>query len=127
VLRNGRIFTGDRARPHEPRPNGTRWFFDHAETVSPRALERISALGGAVSIQNRTMFQSQPFIDRYGPAVAENSPPIRAMLDAGLTVAAGSDATRAASYNPWLSLSWLVTGLTNADGDPIPNQLKSTM
>ena len=32
------------------------------------------------------------------------------MLDAGLTVAAGSDATRAASYNPWLSLSWLVTG-----------------
>jgi predicted amidohydrolase YtcJ len=91
-------------------PNGTRWFFDHAETVSPRALERISALGGAVSIQNGTMFQSQPFIDRYGPAAAENSPPIRAMLDAGLTVAAGSDATRAASYNPWLSLSWLVTG-----------------
>jgi predicted amidohydrolase YtcJ len=91
-------------------PNGTRWFFDHAETVSPQALERISALGGGVSIQNRTMFQAQPFIDRYGRAVAGNSPPIRAMLDAGLTVAAGSDATRAASYNPWLSLSWLVTG-----------------
>ena len=91
-------------------PNGTRWFFDHAETVSPRALERITALGGGVSIQNRTMFQSQPFIDRYGQAVAGNSPPIRAMLDAGLPVAAGSDATRAASYNPWLSLSWLVTG-----------------
>lgn len=32
------------------------------------------------------------------------------MLNAGLVVAAGSDATRAASYNPWLSLSWLVTG-----------------
>ena len=47
-------------------PNGTRWFFDHAETVSPQALERISALGGGVSIQNRTMFQSQPFMDRYG-------------------------------------------------------------
>jgi predicted amidohydrolase YtcJ len=91
-------------------PNGCRWFFDHAETVSPRALERISALGGAVSIQNRTMFQSQPFIDRYGRTMAEHSPPVRAMLDAGLTVAAGSDATRAASYNPWLSLSWLVTG-----------------
>ena len=56
-------------------PNGTRSFFDHAETVSPRALERISALGGAVSIQNRTMFQSQPFIDRHGPAAAETRPP----------------------------------------------------
>jgi predicted amidohydrolase YtcJ len=56
------------------------------------------------------MFQSEPFIDRYGRSVAGHSPPIRAMLDAGLTVAAGSDATRAASYNPWLSLSWLVTG-----------------
>ena len=91
-------------------PNGAHWFFDHAETVSLPALERISALGGAVSIQNRTMFQSEPFIDRYGRSVAGHSPPIRAMLDAGLTVAAGSDATRAASYNPWLSLSWLVTG-----------------
>lgn len=56
------------------------------------------------------MFQSQPFTDRYGLAAAEASPPIRAMLEAGLTVAAGTDATRASSYNPWLSLSWLVTG-----------------
>lgn len=91
-------------------PNGVRWFFDHAETVSSAALERIASLGGGVSIQNRTMFQSQPFLDRHGRAAAGHSPPIRAMLDAGLTVAAGTDATRAASYNPWLSLSWLVTG-----------------
>ncbi|HZT95669.1 MAG TPA: amidohydrolase, partial [Chloroflexota bacterium] len=96
-------------------PNGNRWFFDHAETVSPRSLERIAALGGGVSIQNRTMFQSQPFLDRHGPGIAGHSPPIRTMLDAGLTVAAGSDATRAASYNPWLSLSWLVTGRDIAD------------
>jgi predicted amidohydrolase YtcJ len=91
-------------------PNENRWFFDHAETVSQQALDRISALGGAVSVQNRTMFQAQPFLARYGPATTGNAPPIRAMLDAGLTVAAGTDATRAASYNPWLSLSWLVTG-----------------
>jgi predicted amidohydrolase YtcJ len=91
-------------------PNANRWFFDHAETVSQQALERISTLGGAISVQNRTMFQSQPFRDRYGQVAAGEAPPIRAMLEAGLTVAAGSDATRAASYNPWLSLSWLVTG-----------------
>ena len=91
-------------------PNGTRWFFDHAETASRRSIDRIAALGGGVSVQNRTMFQSQPFTDRYGLAAAEAAPPIRAMLEAGLTVAAGTDATRASSYNPWLSLSWLVTG-----------------
>ena len=35
-------------------PNGNRWFFDHAETASQRSLERIVALGGAISVQNRT-------------------------------------------------------------------------
>jgi hypothetical protein len=34
------------------------------------------------------------------------------MLDAGIPVSAGTDATRVASYNPWVSLSWLVTGKT---------------
>ena len=32
------------------------------------------------------------------------------MLAAGVPVGAGTDATRVASYNPWVSLSWLVTG-----------------
>jgi predicted amidohydrolase YtcJ len=35
-------------------PNGDQWFFDHAETASQRSLERIVALGGAISVQNRT-------------------------------------------------------------------------
>ncbi|HLP83701.1 MAG TPA: amidohydrolase family protein, partial [Phycisphaerales bacterium] len=30
----------------------------------------------------------------------------------GVPVGAGTDATRVASYNPWTSLSWLVTGRT---------------
>ena len=93
-------------------PDGTRWLFDHAETVSQHSLERIKALGGAVSVQNRMMFQGNAFIDRYGAERAETAPPIRAMLDTGLLVGAGSDATRVSSYNPWLSLAWLVTGRT---------------
>ena len=93
-------------------PEDTRWFFDHAETVSQESLERIKALGGAVSIQNRMMFQGKAFIDRYGADRAETAPPVRAMLDTGLLVGAGTDATRVSSYNPWLSLSWLVTGRT---------------
>jgi hypothetical protein len=34
------------------------------------------------------------------------------MLEKGVKVSAGTDATRVASYNPWVSLSWLVTGRT---------------
>src|SRR5258708_36558394 len=34
------------------------------------------------------------------------------MLDAGVPVGAGTDATRVASYNPWIALYWMVTGKT---------------
>src|ERR1043166_1426170 len=34
------------------------------------------------------------------------------MLELGIPVDAGTDATRVASYNPWVSLYWLVTGNT---------------
>lgn len=91
-------------------PAGTNWWFDHAETASQQSLERIEALGGNLSVQNRMMFQGDPFVARYGAELAEHAPPLRAMLATGMTVAAGTDATRVASYNPWLSLAWLVTG-----------------
>jgi len=34
------------------------------------------------------------------------------MLERGVPVGAGTDATRVASYNPWVSLYWLVAGRT---------------
>jgi hypothetical protein len=57
-------------------------------------------------------FQGEYFIDRYGKKAAEQSPPIRRMLDMGLPVGAGTDATRVASYNPFVSLYWMVAGKT---------------
>lgn len=88
------------------------WFFDHAETVTDKNLERIKALNGGIAIQHRMAFQGEYFIDRYGKQAAKRSPPIRKMLDIGLPVGAGTDATRVASYNPWVSLYWMVTGKT---------------
>ena len=43
---------------------------------------------------------------------AEATPPIAKMLARGLKVSAGTDATRVASYNPWVSLAWMITGKT---------------
>jgi predicted amidohydrolase YtcJ len=91
---------------------GTNWFFDHCETISDRSLERVKALGGGIAIQDRMAFQGEYFLDRYGKQAAERTPPIRKMLELGIPVGAGTDATRVASYNPWLSLYWLVAGKT---------------
>ncbi|MGW6016332.1 amidohydrolase [Streptomyces sp. NPDC055210] len=96
-------------------PGENRWLFDHAETVSPGSLDRIAALGGAMSVQNRMSFQGEAFVRRYGAGAAAEAPPVRAMLDRGLTVGAGTDATRVSSYNPWVALHWLVTGRTVGD------------
>ncbi|SFR96649.1 amidohydrolase [Sphingomonas jatrophae] len=91
---------------------GLNWFFDHAETISARNIDRIAALGGGIAVQHRMAFQGEYFVERYGVKAAEATPPIRRMMEAGVPVGAGTDATRVASYNPWVSLSWLVTGRT---------------
>jgi hypothetical protein len=91
---------------------GLNWFFDHAETISDQSIDRIAALGGGIAVQHRMAYQGEYFIERYGPGAAEATPPISKMLEAGVKVSAGTDATRVASYNPWVSLAWLVTGRT---------------
>jgi predicted amidohydrolase YtcJ len=91
---------------------GLNWFFDHAETISERSIDRIAALGGGVAVQHRMAYQGEYFVERYGAGAAEATPPVKRMLERGVNVSAGTDATRVASYNPWVSLSWLITGKT---------------
>src|SRR5947209_11337619 len=91
---------------------GTHWLIDHAETISPRSIDRIRALGGGIAIQHRMAYQGERFIARYGKSKAEQSPPVKRMLAAGVPLGAGTDATRVASYNPFVSLYWLITGRT---------------
>lgn len=91
---------------------GLNWFFDHAETISERSMDRIAALGGGVAVQHRMAYQGEYFVERYGHGAAEATPPVAKMLEKGMKVSAGTDATRVASYNPWVSLSWLITGKT---------------
>jgi predicted amidohydrolase YtcJ len=91
---------------------GLHWMFDHCETISDRNIDRIAALGGGIAVQHRMMFQGEDFVARYGAEAAARTPPVARMLEAGVPVGAGTDATRVASYNPWISLAWLVTGRT---------------
>jgi len=91
---------------------GLRWFFDHAETISERNIERTRALGGGIAIQHRLAYQGEYFIRRFGRRAAQAVPPPKKMLAAGLPVGAGTDGTRVASYHPWTCLYWLTTGRT---------------
>ena len=92
--------------------DGLNWFFDHAETISDKSIDRIAALGGGVAVQHRMAYQGEYFTERYGARATEATPPVKKILERGVKTSAGTDATRVASYNPWVSLSWMVTGKT---------------
>ena len=91
---------------------GLNWFFDHAETISDRSIARVAALGGGIAVQHRMAYQGEYFVERYGLGAAEATPPIARIVQSGVKISGGTDATRVASYNPWVALAWLVTGRT---------------
>jgi predicted amidohydrolase YtcJ len=99
---------------------GLHWFFDHAETISDRSINRIAALGCGIAVQHRMAYQGEYFVERYGFAAAEATPPVKKIVDKGVKVSAGTDATRVASYNPWVALAWLVTGMTVGRAPSLP-------
>jgi hypothetical protein len=105
-------FLGVIERVTGKQPFPTRFIIDHAETVSPGNIDRIVALGGGIAIQHRMAFQGEYFAERYGSDAAEATPPVAQMLLAGAPVGGGTDATRVASYDPWVALYWLTTGKT---------------
>ncbi|MBW4958226.1 amidohydrolase, partial [Klebsiella pneumoniae] len=56
--------------------NGLHWFFDHAETITERNIERVKALGGGIAVQHRMAFQGEYFVDRYGKEAVKHTPPV---------------------------------------------------
>lgn len=89
---------------------GLNWIFDHGETISERTMEWIARLHGGISYQNRLPFQAREYRRRYGEHALRAAMPVRRMMRMGLPLAAGTDATRVSSYNPWLCIHWLVSG-----------------
>ncbi|WP_367106363.1 amidohydrolase [uncultured Psychrobacter sp.] len=92
--------------------NEMRWAIDHAETVDDATLREIKRLNGGVAIQDRMAYAGEYFVDRYGKEAASTAPPFKKIYDMGIPLGAGTDGTRVASYNPWVSLYWLTTGKT---------------
>ena len=82
----------------------------HVEDMSVASLGRARALGLKLAVQNRLMLRAADTARAWGAERVEQSPPLRAFVDAGFAIGAGTDGTRVTPINPWRSLWWFVTG-----------------
>ncbi len=90
--------------------NGLRWSLEHAETISPENIARVRKLGGGIALDDKMALHADGFIKRYGVAKALETPRLRMLVDSGIPLAMTTDAFRASSYNPWVGISWMVSG-----------------
>jgi predicted amidohydrolase YtcJ len=90
--------------------DGLRWSLEHAETISPENIARVKKLGGGIALDGKMALHADGFIKTYGREKAFQTPRLRLLVDSGIPLAMTTDAFRAATYNPWVAVSWMVTG-----------------
>lgn len=90
--------------------DGLRWSIEHAETISPANIARVKALGGGIALDTKMALHADGFIQTHGRELALRTPRLRELVDSGVPLAMTTDAFRAASFNPWLGISWMVSG-----------------
>jgi predicted amidohydrolase YtcJ len=90
--------------------DGLRWSIEHAETITPANIERVKALGGGIALDDKMALHGDGFIKTYSKAEALHTPRLRFLVDSGIPLAMTTDAFRASSFNPWIGISWMVTG-----------------
>lgn len=90
--------------------DGLRWSLEHAETISPQNIARVNKLGGGIALDGKMALHADGFIKTYGREKALETPRLRMLIDSGIPLAMTTDAFRAATFNPWIGISWMVTG-----------------
>jgi len=100
-------------RVNQQRPlDGLRWSLEHAETITPENIERVRRLGGAIALDAKMALSGDAFVATHGRDTALQTPRLRALVDSGVPLALTSDGFRASCYNPWVGISWSVSGKT---------------
>jgi predicted amidohydrolase YtcJ len=90
--------------------NGLRWSIEHAETISPANIARVKALGGGIALDIKMALHGDGFIRTHGREKALQTPRLRQLVDSGIPLAMTTDAFRAATFNPWVGINWMVSG-----------------
>ncbi len=89
-----------------------RWSIAHLNDASPETLRRMKALGMGWTVQDEMYFAGENFVRQRGAEAARRVPPVETAKELGVTVGAGTDAHRVASYNPFTALQWFLDGKT---------------
>jgi predicted amidohydrolase YtcJ len=90
--------------------DGLKWSLEHAETITPENMERVKKLGGGIALDAKMALHGDAFIKSHGREVALQTPRLRKLVDSGIPLAMSTDAFRAATFNPWVGISWMVSG-----------------
>jgi predicted amidohydrolase YtcJ len=106
---------------------GLRWSIAHLNDGSVANFERMKALGVGWLMQDAMYFGGDTLIRTRGAEIARRTPPIKTAMNIGVHVGGGTDAHRVMSYNPFVSLQWMIDGRTVAgtptrDADELPNR-----
>jgi hypothetical protein len=91
-----------------------RWSIAHLNDASDASLARMKSLGVGWAMQNAMYFDGERFVAERGAAAGRRAPPVMSAVRAGVNTGAGTDAHRVMSYNPFVSLQWLLDGRTTA-------------
>ncbi|SFB63870.1 Amidohydrolase family protein [Rhizobium sp. NFR07] len=106
--------------------NGLRWSLEHAETISPENIERVKKLGGGIALDHKMALHGDAFIKSRGLDQALRTPRLRQLVDSGIPLAMSTDAFRAATFNPWVGLSWMVTGRSVSGSEVLARENRLT-
>ncbi|MDW3195054.1 MAG: amidohydrolase [Cytophagales bacterium] len=90
--------------------DGLRWGIEHAEMISTNNIARIQKLGAGITLQNKMAWHGDGFIKTYGREKALQTPPFRKLIESEIPLTLGTDGLRVSSFNPWIAMSWAVTG-----------------
>jgi predicted amidohydrolase YtcJ len=100
----------ERASGHRP-IRALRWSVTHAEGITAGQVERARRLGVTLQIRSMGVMGGQEqAIAVYGADAVRAMPPLRMIADSGLPWGLGTDGTKAAQVNPFITLWWAVTG-----------------
>jgi len=88
-----------------------RWSIAHLPDASDSSLMRMKALGVGWLMQDGLYYAAHPFLIERA-AQMRRMPPIRTAQALGVPAGGGTDANRVMSYNPFVSLRWMLDGKT---------------
>jgi predicted amidohydrolase YtcJ len=89
-----------------------RWSVAHLNNASVASLRRMKSLGVGWTVQDEMYFAGDEFIKREGAEAARRVPPVETGEELGVSIGAGTDAHRVASYDPFTALQWFLDGKT---------------